>query len=77
MVLHFGGKNRGLMKDISVRMRNGRAAWLSQFSDQPISDAFRAANYRSDQINLLARAVRDRDRMNFVISDALKSASLR
>ena len=60
VVLHFGGKNRGLMKDISVRDAQWLSSWLSQLSDQQLRDAFRAANYRSDQINLLARAVRER-----------------
>jgi hypothetical protein len=60
VVLHFGGKNRGLMKDISVRDAQWLSSWLSQLSDQQLRDAFRAANYRSDQINLLARAIRER-----------------
>jgi len=60
VVLHFGGKNRGLMKDISVRDAQWLSSWLSQLSDQQLRDAFRAANYRPDQINLLARAVRAR-----------------
>src|SRR6185503_8174205 len=60
VVLHFGGKNRGLMKDISVRDAQWLSTWLSQLTDQQLRDAFRAANYRTDQINLLARAVRER-----------------
>jgi hypothetical protein len=60
VVLHFGGKNSGLMKDISVRDAQWLSSWLSQLSDQQLRDAFRAANYRSDQINVLARTVRER-----------------
>ena len=60
VVLHFGGKNRGLMKDISVRDAEWLSSWLSQLSDQQLRDAFRAANYRQDQINILVRAVRER-----------------
>jgi len=60
VVLHFGGKNRGLMKDIKVQDAQWVASWLSQLSDRQLRDAFRAANYRQDQINLLARAVRER-----------------
>jgi len=60
VVLHFGGKNRGLMKDISVRDAQWLSSWLAQLSDQQLGDAFRAANYRPDQINLLVRAVRER-----------------
>lgn len=60
VVLHFGGKNRGLMKDITIRDAQWLSSWLSQLSDQQMRDAFRAANYRPDQINMLARAVRER-----------------
>jgi hypothetical protein len=60
VVLHFGGKNSGLMKDISVNDAQWIGGLLSQLSDQQLRDAFRAANYRPDQINLLARTVRER-----------------
>ncbi len=58
--LHFGGKNRGLMNDISVQDAQWLASWLSQLSNQQLNDAFRAANYRPAEINLLVRAVRER-----------------
>jgi hypothetical protein len=60
VVLHFGGKNRGLMKDIDVGDAHWLGGWLSQLSDGQLRDAFRAANYRPDQINLLVREVRER-----------------
>ena len=60
VVLHFGGKNRGLMKDITVHDAQWMGSLLSQLSDRQLRDAFRAANYRPDQINLLARTVRER-----------------
>jgi len=60
VVVHFGGKNSGLMKDITVRDAQWLSSWLSQLSDQQLRDAFRAANYRPDQINMLAREVRAR-----------------
>ena len=60
VVLHFGGKNRGLMKDIRVQDAQWIANLLSQLSDQQIRDAFRAANYTPSQINVLTREVRDR-----------------
>lgn len=60
VVLHFGGKNRGVMKDIDVDDAQWMASLLSQLTDRQLRDAFRAANYRPDQINLLSRAVRDR-----------------
>ena len=60
VVLHFGGKNRGLMKDIRVDDAQWVAGLLSQLSDQQLRDAFRAANYRPNEINLLTREVRER-----------------
>src|SRR6185437_10433581 len=51
--LHFGGKNRGLMKDITVADAIWLGTQLSQLSNQQLADAFRAANYRPDQIELL------------------------
>ena len=60
VVLHFGGKNRGLMKDISIQDAQWMGNWLSQLTDRQLHDAFRAANYRPDEINLLARTVRER-----------------
>lgn len=58
--LHFGGKNRGLLKDISLDDAIWMGTLLSQLSDQQIRDAFRAANYTPAQINLLVRTVRAR-----------------
>jgi hypothetical protein len=60
VVLHFGGKNRGLMNDIRVDDAQWLAGLLSQLSDQQIREAFRAANYTPSQINVLAREVRER-----------------
>jgi hypothetical protein len=60
VVLHFGGKNRGIMKDLTVQDAQWIASLLSQLSDNQIRDAFRAANYSPSQINLLASEVRER-----------------
>jgi len=60
VMLHFGGKNRRLMKDITVEDAQWMGSWLAQLSDAQLRDAFRAANYRPDEINLLVRAVRAR-----------------
>jgi len=60
VVLHFGGKNRGLMKDIRVDDARWIASLLSQLTDQQLRDAFRAANYSPSQVNLLASEVRER-----------------
>ena len=58
--LKYGGKNRGLFKNINVDDATWIASWLSQLSDQQIRDAFRAANYTPSEINLLAGEVRQR-----------------
>ena len=58
--IHFGGKNRGLMKNITIQDAEWIASLLSQLSDQQIRDAFRAANYSPADVNLLAATVRDR-----------------
>jgi hypothetical protein len=60
VVLHFGGKNRGLLKDISIQDAQWAGGLLSQLSDRQLRDAFRAANYRPDQISLLVSEVRER-----------------
>lgn len=60
VVLHFGGKNRGLMNNIAVSDAQWLSGWLAKLSDQQLRDAFRAANYRPDEINLLVRTVRER-----------------
>ncbi|HEU4794432.1 MAG TPA: hypothetical protein VFT02_02310 [Pyrinomonadaceae bacterium] len=60
VVLHFGGKNRGLMKNITVDDAVWMGSLLGQLSDQQIRDAFRAANYTPDQVDLLTRTVRVR-----------------
>jgi hypothetical protein len=60
VVLHFGGKNRGLMKNISIQDAQWVGSLLSQLSDSQIRDAFRAANYTPGQINLLAGEVHAR-----------------
>lgn len=60
VVLHFGGKNSGIMKDIRIHDAQWVGSLLSQLSDRQIRDAFRAANYTPSQINLLASEVRER-----------------
>src|SRR4030095_8157379 len=60
VVLHYGGKNRGLFKNISVQDAEWMAGFLAQLSDRQIQDAFRAANYTPAQINVLTQIVRNR-----------------
>jgi hypothetical protein len=60
VVIHYGGKNRGLFKNISIQDAGWVADLVSQLSDRQIRDAFRAANYTPGQVELLARTVRER-----------------
>lgn len=60
VILHYGGKNRGLFKDVKISDATWLAGLLAQLSDKQIRDAFRAANYSPSQINLLAGTVRKR-----------------
>ena len=56
----YGGKNAGLFKNISVEQTKWIGSLLSQLSDQQIGDAFRAANYSPEDVDVLTRAVRAR-----------------
>lgn len=56
----YGGKNPGLFKNISVEHTKWIGTWLSQLSDQQLNDAFRAANYSPEEIDLWARALKAR-----------------
>lgn len=77
VVLKFGGKNSGLMKNITVRDAQWMSGWLSQLSDQQLRDAFRAANYRPDQVNALVRTVRERTNELLHLRRAEQIGSLR
>jgi hypothetical protein len=58
--LNFGGKNKELFSDITVRDAKWIAGWLSRLSDEQIKDAFRAANFPPEDVEHLASAVRER-----------------
>ena len=60
VVLHYGGKNRGLFKDITIDDALWIGGLLAELSDQQLVDAFRAANYTPNQSALLANVVRRR-----------------
>jgi len=60
VAFRFGGKNRGLFKNITVDDAKWLANLLSRLSNEQIADAFRAANYTPSEIALMTRAVRRR-----------------
>lgn len=49
----FKGKGRSLMDDITVAQGHWLATRLAQLSDKQLTDAFRAANYSTDEVELL------------------------
>jgi hypothetical protein len=61
-VVDFGytGKHKERLADISVAQAKWIGTWLARLSDQQFRDAFRAANYKPDEIQLLEKTVRAR-----------------
>ena len=57
---HYNGKRNDLFDDISVPDARWIASWLARLSEPQIRDAFRAANYSREEIDLLTEAVRGR-----------------
>ena len=57
---NYGGKNGKLFDDITVSDARWLAGWLGRLSDDQIKDAFRAANYATEEVEMLAGAVRAR-----------------
>jgi hypothetical protein len=57
---NYGGKNQKLFANITV----ADARWLSdlmkRLSDEQIKDAFRAANYSAEEVDMLASALKER-----------------
>lgn len=57
---NYGGKNGKLFDDITVNDAKWLAGWLGRLSDNQIRDAFRAANYTQEEVEMLTGAVRAR-----------------
>jgi hypothetical protein len=58
--VNYGGKNKKLFDDLTVQDAKWLAALLNRLSDEQIKDAFRAANYSPEEVDLLAGAVQER-----------------
>jgi len=56
----YGGKNSGLFDNITVEQAKWIGTWLARLSDKQLSDAFRAANYTPDEVQVLTNATRAR-----------------
>ena len=67
---NYGGKNQKLFTNISVADAKWIGGYLARLSDEQIKDAFRAANYSSEEVEALSMAVRRRiDALNNVSTD--------
>jgi hypothetical protein len=69
----YGGKRGSLFRDITVKQAGWIGNWLARLSEQQIRAAFRAANYREDEIKMLTKAVRTR--INDLVSLNREAAS--
>ncbi len=61
-VINFGysGKNQKIFDGITVQDAKWLASLLNRLSDDQVKDAFRAANYSNEEVELLTQAVRKR-----------------
>lgn len=57
---HFGGKKREMFDNIPADHARWIGTRLSRLSEDQIKDAFRAANYNPEEIDILTEAVRGR-----------------
>lgn len=58
--LSYSGKEQVLMRGITVEDAKWIGSLLAQLSDQQLQDAFRAANFTPEEIQMLTQAVRQR-----------------
>jgi len=58
--LNYSGKQGDLLSDISVKDAKWIGSLLAQLSDAQLQDAFRAANFNADEIQMLTQATRRR-----------------
>ncbi|MEO8041032.1 MAG: hypothetical protein ABI646_00360 [Acidobacteriota bacterium] len=58
--LAFKGKNRGLMKGITVAEARWLSNLLNKLSDEQIRDVFRAANYAPADVDVFTKAVKNK-----------------
>lgn len=57
---HYSGKNQKLFEGLTVEDARWLSNLLKRLSDDQIKDAFRAANYSAEDVDLLAGAFRER-----------------
>ena len=57
---NYGGKNQKLFENLTVADAAWLSKWLQRLTDEQIKDAFRAANYKPEEVDTLAAAFRAR-----------------
>ncbi|MFY9556332.1 MAG: hypothetical protein WAV47_16585 [Blastocatellia bacterium] len=57
---HYSGKRKDVFDDITIDQARWIGQLLSRLSDEQLKDAFRAANYSPEQVEMLAGTVRAR-----------------
>jgi hypothetical protein len=62
IVFAFKGKNRGLMKDVTVDQGRWLLGRLNQLSERQLQDIYRAANYSPADVDILTKASQRRIR---------------
>lgn len=60
VLIDYEGKNSDLMRDITIADAKWIGGLLSRLTDRQIQDAFRAANYSTEEVRMLSGAVRKR-----------------
>ena len=73
---NYGGKNKKLFEDLTVQDVKWIAGLLGRLSDEQIKDAFRAANYLPEEVESLARAVRERINALTTVSPGTTAATV-
>ena len=56
----YSGKNKKLFENLTVENARWLSKLLTQLSDEQIKDAFRAANYSREEVDLLSQSLKDR-----------------
>lgn len=57
---NYGGKNQKLFENITVADARWLGSLFKRLSDEQIKDAFRAANYSAEEVDMLAGALKER-----------------
>ena len=60
VIFSYGGRMREIFDDVTVEHAQWITNLLSQYSDKQIDDAFRAANYSPEEIELLTGEFKSR-----------------